>query len=138
MAFRDSKFSICFASIVFLCLAFVSNQSSNAEDLKLLFLGDNGHHRPVDRFAELAPVLAEKGIDLKRRRVREAVSVTHHDPACSLERDFHRSDNFSMSDVGSAVRTKGWTVIRTWSDERTLRRCFYWSYLHQRNQKSNE
>ena len=65
MAFRDSKFSICFASIVFLCLAFVSNQSSNAEDLKLLFLGDNGHHRPVDRFAELAPVLAEKGIELK-------------------------------------------------------------------------
>lgn len=36
-----------------------------AAELSLLFLGDNGHHRPVDRFAELAPILAEKGIVLK-------------------------------------------------------------------------
>ena len=33
--------------------------------LKLLFLGDNGHHRPGDRFAQLAPVLADRDIELK-------------------------------------------------------------------------
>ncbi|MFG0334315.1 MAG: PVC-type heme-binding CxxCH protein, partial [Maioricimonas sp. JB049] len=36
-----------------------------AEPLELLFLGDNGHHRPADRFAQLAPQLAERDIDLK-------------------------------------------------------------------------
>ena len=35
------------------------------EPLKLLFLGDNQAHRPADRFAQLGPVLAKRGIDLK-------------------------------------------------------------------------
>jgi len=33
--------------------------------LKLLFLGDNGHHRPADRFAQLQPVLAQRSIEIK-------------------------------------------------------------------------
>jgi putative membrane-bound dehydrogenase-like protein len=33
--------------------------------LKLLFLGDNGHHRPADRFAQLAPPLAQRKIELR-------------------------------------------------------------------------
>jgi len=32
--------------------------------LKILFLGDNGHHRPAERYRQLAPVLAARGIDL--------------------------------------------------------------------------
>ncbi|MDX1944603.1 MAG: ThuA domain-containing protein [Pirellulaceae bacterium] len=32
--------------------------------LKLLFLGDSGHHQPAARFAQLAPVLKERGIEL--------------------------------------------------------------------------
>ena len=32
--------------------------------LKVLFLGDNGHHRPAERFRQLQPVLAARGIDL--------------------------------------------------------------------------
>jgi putative membrane-bound dehydrogenase-like protein len=32
--------------------------------LRVLFLGDDGHHRPAERFAELAPVLAGRGIEL--------------------------------------------------------------------------
>jgi len=32
--------------------------------LKVLFLGDRGHHRPAERFAQLEPVLATRGIDL--------------------------------------------------------------------------
>jgi len=39
--------------------------AENAPPLKLLFLGDNGHHRPGDRFHELAPVLEKRGIALK-------------------------------------------------------------------------
>jgi len=32
--------------------------------LKVLFLGDRGHHKPVERFAQLEPVLAGRGIEL--------------------------------------------------------------------------
>jgi uncharacterized protein len=32
--------------------------------LKILFLGDNGHHRPAERFRQLAPIMAGRGIDL--------------------------------------------------------------------------
>ena len=38
---------------------------ANAADLKLLFMGDNGHHRPVDMFHEIAPVLEKRGIEMK-------------------------------------------------------------------------
>lgn len=39
--------------------------TASAADLKLLFMGDNGHHRPAERFQELAPVLEQRGIELK-------------------------------------------------------------------------
>ncbi len=32
--------------------------------LKILFLGDNGHHQPALRFRQLAPVMAARGIEL--------------------------------------------------------------------------
>jgi putative membrane-bound dehydrogenase-like protein len=32
--------------------------------LRVLFLGDQGHHRPADRAAQLIPVLATRGIDI--------------------------------------------------------------------------
>ncbi|WP_404308538.1 PVC-type heme-binding CxxCH protein [Neorhodopirellula lusitana] len=35
-----------------------------AAELEVLFLGDNGPHQPRNRFDELEPVLAERGIDL--------------------------------------------------------------------------
>ena len=38
---------------------------SNAAELKLLFMGDNGHHRPVDMFHETARVLEKRGIEMK-------------------------------------------------------------------------
>jgi putative membrane-bound dehydrogenase-like protein len=35
-----------------------------ADDLKVLFLGDNGPHRPRERFEQLEPVLSKRGITL--------------------------------------------------------------------------
>jgi putative membrane-bound dehydrogenase-like protein len=32
--------------------------------LRVLFLGDNGHHQPAQRFAQLQPVLAPRGVEL--------------------------------------------------------------------------
>ncbi|MDB5390025.1 MAG: Trehalose utilization [Planctomycetaceae bacterium] len=44
----------------------VSNSSTAAEPprIKLLFLGDQGHHQPAVRFKQLQPVMAARGIDL--------------------------------------------------------------------------
>ncbi len=36
----------------------------DAKPIKILFLGDDGHHRPADRFRDLQPVLAQRGIEL--------------------------------------------------------------------------
>jgi putative membrane-bound dehydrogenase-like protein len=49
-------------SILLACAACAA-QASEAP-LKVLFLGDKGHHRPADRFAQLQPVLAPRGIEL--------------------------------------------------------------------------
>src|SRR5579859_2233344 len=48
------------ASILFAALATV--HADEPKPLKLLFLGDNGHHRPNDRYRQLQPVLAKRGI----------------------------------------------------------------------------
>ena len=33
--------------------------------LKILFLGDDGHHEPIKRFRQIQPILAKRGIDLQ-------------------------------------------------------------------------
>jgi putative membrane-bound dehydrogenase-like protein len=38
--------------------------SESPKNLKLLFLGDNGHHQPKARFDQLQPVMKERGIEL--------------------------------------------------------------------------
>jgi putative membrane-bound dehydrogenase-like protein len=45
-------------------LGFVAMPLAAAEErpLSALFLGDRGHHRPADRAAQLAPVMADRGI----------------------------------------------------------------------------
>ncbi|HYE30678.1 MAG TPA: PVC-type heme-binding CxxCH protein [Methylomirabilota bacterium] len=41
-----------------------SSYAAQAGELRVLFLGDNDHHKPEDRFKQLQPVLAGKAIDL--------------------------------------------------------------------------
>ena len=53
------------ASLALLCLLETVAFAAEPPSLKLLFLGDNGHHRPADRFAQLQPVLSERGIEVK-------------------------------------------------------------------------
>src|SRR5688500_5526040 len=55
------------ACTVLSILAFVVSLTANAADqppLRLLFLGDSGPHRPAERFAQLQPVLAARGIEM--------------------------------------------------------------------------
>ncbi|MBC7817565.1 MAG: ThuA domain-containing protein [Planctomycetaceae bacterium] len=49
-------------------IAFDQSNLANAADskpLKLLYLGDNGHHQPRARFGQLQPVLKARGIELE-------------------------------------------------------------------------
>ncbi|MEZ6033650.1 MAG: ThuA domain-containing protein [Planctomycetaceae bacterium] len=48
-----------------LCVSLLSAcRVSGAEECRVLFLGDNGHHRPVELFHQTAPVLQQRGIEL--------------------------------------------------------------------------
>lgn len=46
----------------------------SAGKIKILFLGDNGHHRPVERFRQLQPALAERGIEVVYTDKAEALT----------------------------------------------------------------
>ena len=50
---------ILIAGTVWICFA-----GSLDADLNVLFLGDNGHHRPRERFGQLQPILANNGVQL--------------------------------------------------------------------------
>jgi putative membrane-bound dehydrogenase-like protein len=52
-----------FFSAIIIALQLVSS-STLAAELDILFLGDRGHHRPANRFEQLKPVLAARGIEL--------------------------------------------------------------------------
>lgn len=48
------------------CLLLLVNvaSASGAEPIQILYLGDDGHHRPEERFRQLQPVLKQRGIEL--------------------------------------------------------------------------
>src|SRR5262249_27050552 len=50
--------------------------ADEVKPLKLLFLGDEGHHRPAERFRQLQPVLAKRGIDLTYTDKVDALNPT--------------------------------------------------------------
>ena len=61
-----TRFSLMLVACVIALLMGSSHvQATAADDLTLLFMGDNGHHQPSRRFQDLAPVLAKRGIELK-------------------------------------------------------------------------
>lgn len=61
------------ALLALILVAFATTAS--AADLTLLFMGDNGYHRPEARFQELAPALAKRGVELKYTDRMEALNL---------------------------------------------------------------
>src|SRR6266542_4223688 len=45
-------------------LLLLVSRAEAAPKIKILFLGDNGHHRPAERFRQLQPVIEKRGIEL--------------------------------------------------------------------------
>ena len=58
--------SACILSLLWIGSAAVFGQNSSEPEkgLKILFLGDQGHHRPADLYRVLGPALRSYGIDL--------------------------------------------------------------------------
>jgi len=76
------------ALVVSLASAVISGTPPNPVDgaepqpLEILFLGDDGHHQPFDRFLQLEPVLAARGIRLSytaRTSDLNAANLARHD-----------------------------------------------------------
>src|SRR5207244_744866 len=51
--------------LVFAASGFVAQATELTPSIRVLFLGDNDHHHPQDRFKQLQPVLAQRGIKLE-------------------------------------------------------------------------
>jgi uncharacterized protein len=49
--------------LTFLAFAFTHSVLLAADPVKILFLGDAGHHAPADRYRQLAPVMQKQGIE---------------------------------------------------------------------------
>ncbi|MES2795642.1 MAG: PVC-type heme-binding CxxCH protein [Bacteroidota bacterium] len=55
---------ILYSLVLFFCLNnLYSQQTTSPRRIEVLFLGDNGHHKPMERFAQIAPALGAKGIN---------------------------------------------------------------------------
>src|SRR5712691_9954836 len=51
--------------VVFAAGALVAQAAELTPNVRVLFLGDNDHHHPEDRFKQLQPLLARRGIKLE-------------------------------------------------------------------------
>src|SRR4051812_10537673 len=59
---RNGFWSFCFFCALFVCG--LNARGAAPSELRVLFLGDNDHHKPAERFKQLQPVLARKNIEL--------------------------------------------------------------------------
>jgi putative membrane-bound dehydrogenase-like protein len=59
-----SQVILCIVGFVLTAIGVGPASAAESPRVKILFLGDNGHHTPAQRFAQLAPVMKERGIDL--------------------------------------------------------------------------
>ncbi len=62
--FLPSRIKLATTALLLAATASVLNAAESSV-LRVLFFGDNGHHRPADRFKQLQPVMAKQGIELE-------------------------------------------------------------------------
>jgi putative membrane-bound dehydrogenase-like protein len=64
---QSHRFSSLLVTLLLLycgCFFFRASRAEGPGELRVLFLGDDGHHKPEDRFKQLRPILEKKNIDL--------------------------------------------------------------------------
>jgi uncharacterized protein len=71
MRFRSTLACLCLG----LALFFIESRAfAQAPKIKILFLGDNGHHKPRERYRQIEPVLAAHGISVQYTDLALALS----------------------------------------------------------------
>ena len=64
LAFLTGAAWVCASSNPFSTTQAAEQNAGQSPPLRVLFLGDNGHHRPADRFKQLEPVLRRHRVEL--------------------------------------------------------------------------
>lgn len=80
--YRAVKLGAATAALLLVLLPSVAEAQTSqprVERLRVLFLGDNGHHRPTQRAKEILPALAKEGIDLFYTDSRDDLNDTQLD-----------------------------------------------------------
>ena len=62
---REYVTTLVFASLSLVLSVAASTRAEDTASLTLQFLGDQGHHQPARRAAELLPILSENGINVQ-------------------------------------------------------------------------
>src|SRR5690606_18529512 len=70
-AVRLERATVAGLVLVMLLPSAAASQAARADRIRVLFLGDNGHHRPTERAKQILPALARNGIDLFYTAARE-------------------------------------------------------------------
>lgn len=60
----EKGFLMRFGLCLLIGLTVSTSALADTPPIKILFLGDNGHHRPLERFRQIQPILAKRGIAL--------------------------------------------------------------------------
>ena len=92
-----------------------------ASTLRVLFLGDEGHHRPADQFKQLQPVLAKKGIDLAYTNKLEDLSaekLAGYDALAIYATAFRRA--VSRKKAALCLGIRFWLVKSTYTSPKRL------------------
>ncbi len=63
-------------TVAFALLSTATISADEPKPIKILFLGDDGHHKPNDRYRQLQPIMAKRGIDLQYTDKVEALNPT--------------------------------------------------------------
>ena len=61
---RHRSFLLTICAALLLALPHDAPADAVTPRVKVLFLGDTGHHKPAERFAQLDPVFKQRGVDL--------------------------------------------------------------------------
>ena len=67
--------AVFFAFALGLFIASPANSNAQTPAIKILFLGDNGHHKPNERYRQLQPVLEKRGIELTYTDAADALNA---------------------------------------------------------------
>ena len=82
--------------VAFLSSLSLWGQGNSPRRLEILFLGDNGHHKPIERFSEIMPALGNKGINFTYTDKLEDINLNYLNSSFDLRGFGQRNSSDSL------------------------------------------